>query len=167
VGPGFQLLIDDPPHEIAVGAIGKVWRLDIPFQHVDGPDQYAELAQSGWIKVAWALRVAPLGDPGDELVPAPRWGWTHEVVIDAPASDVWLWSRSSAADRAGFYSYQWLENLVGGGVRNAEDTSTDLTTRASFGASLVEPIGFAMDRRMLLGVKPRAERLHRVTSAAA
>jgi hypothetical protein len=36
--------------------------------------------------------------------------------------------------------------------------SPDLTTRRSYGAALVEPIGFAMDRRMLLGVKQRAER---------
>src|SRR4051812_29863144 len=28
--PGFQILIDDPPREVAVGAIGKVWRLSIP-----------------------------------------------------------------------------------------------------------------------------------------
>ncbi len=28
--PGFQILADEPPHELAVGAIGKVWRLDIP-----------------------------------------------------------------------------------------------------------------------------------------
>jgi hypothetical protein len=32
--PGFQILVDDPPHEVAVGAIGKVWHLDIPFVHV-------------------------------------------------------------------------------------------------------------------------------------
>jgi hypothetical protein len=36
--------------------------------------------------------------------------------------------------------------------------SGDLSTRISFGPALIEPIGFAMDRRMLLGVKERAER---------
>jgi hypothetical protein len=36
-------------------------------------------------------------------------------------------------------------------------TSEDLATRLAFGAA-IEPIGFAMDRRMLLGVKERAER---------
>jgi hypothetical protein len=30
--------------------------------------------------------------------------------------------------------------------------------RVAFGPTLVEPVGFAMDRRMLLGVKERAER---------
>jgi hypothetical protein len=36
--------------------------------------------------------------------------------------------------------------------------SDDLVTRLSFGPALVEPIGFAMDRRMLLGIRRRAER---------
>jgi hypothetical protein len=37
-------------------------------------------------------------------------------------------------------------------------TSEHLATRLSLGSTFVEPIGFAMDRRMLLGVKQRAER---------
>jgi hypothetical protein len=37
-------------------------------------------------------------------------------------------------------------------------SSEDLATRLSFGATFMEPIGFAMDRRLLLGVKARAER---------
>jgi hypothetical protein len=134
------------------------------------------------------------------------------------------------ADRAGFYSYQWLENLAGCRLRNAEaihpewqlhagqglllhprvppfaviavepgawlvahspppanpggpwiaaswlflveplgdarcrfisryrvDSSPDLVTRLESGPALLEPVGFAMDRRMLLGVKQRAE----------
>ncbi|HRI54133.1 MAG TPA: hypothetical protein PLW65_28530, partial [Pseudomonadota bacterium] len=36
-------------------------------------------------------------------------------------------------------------------------TSADLPTRLSLGPTLLEPIGFAMDRRMLMGVKERAE----------
>jgi hypothetical protein len=35
--------------------------------------------------------------------------------------------------------------------------SDDLATRLRFGSALLEPIGFAMDRRMLLGVRARAE----------
>jgi hypothetical protein len=29
--------------------------------------------------------------PGDELVPEPRWGWTHAIQVEAPAADVWPW----------------------------------------------------------------------------
>ena len=36
-------------------------------------------------------------------------------------------------------------------------TSDDLGSQLRFGPAFLEPIGFAMDRRMLLGVKARAE----------
>jgi hypothetical protein len=39
--------------------------------------------------------------------------------------------------------------------------SEDIATRLAFGPSLLEPVGFAMDRRMLLGVKERVERAER------
>jgi hypothetical protein len=44
--------------------------------------------------------------------------------------------------------------------------SNDLTTRLSCGPTFVEAIGFAMDRRMLLGVKQRAEATPRRVLAA-
>jgi hypothetical protein len=172
--------------------------------------------------------------PGDELVPAPVWSWTHGVEIDAAPERVWRWIAQIGVDRGGFYSYQWLENLVGCGVRNADAVhqaweleqgdelvlhpqipplrivrlergryfvahapldevarakgapwavaswlfsveplpsgstrlltryrvacSPDVATRLALGPALLEPIGFAMDRRMLLGVKQRVER---------
>lgn len=58
--------------------------------------------------------------PGDELVPAPRWGWHHAIEIAAPASAVWPWVVQMGADRAGFYSYEALENLAGCELHNAE-----------------------------------------------
>lgn len=66
--PGFQLLGETPPHELTVGAIGKVWQLDIPFVHVDGPDAYARFAEPGWVKVAWTIRLEPRGEVGTHLV---------------------------------------------------------------------------------------------------
>ena len=44
--PGFQILIDDPPREFAVGAIGKVWRLRIPFVHVPTAHDFASFDAS-------------------------------------------------------------------------------------------------------------------------
>jgi hypothetical protein len=155
------------------------------------------------------------------------------VDIDAPASAVWPWIAQIGADRGGFYSYQWLENLAGCEIQNAEtihadwelvegdalmlhprtpplrvvsvdrgrhvlahgapdegarasgapwatvswlfliepvdacrcrfisrfrsDCSSDLATWLAFGPLFVEPVGFTMDRRMLLGVKTLAE----------
>ena len=184
----------------------------------------------------WGLdrKAAAREYPGDAIVPAPRWSWTHGVEIDAPPDAVWPWVAQLGADRGGFYSYQWLENLAGCELRNAESIhpdwvlhrgdalvlhpdapalrvvaveppryllaeapadpaqraaggswvavswlffveplgerrsrlisryrcacSEDIATRLSFGPTLVEPVGFAMDRRMLLGIKERAER---------
>jgi len=174
----------------------------------------------------WGLTAAEASRPfpGDDLVPDPTWGWTHAVRIDAPASAAWPWVAQIGADRAGFYSYQWLENLFGSELTNAERVhpewevragddfmlhaklpplriasvepgrsfvafadepgvavswlflveplddghcrfvsryrcrcGKDLKTRLEFGPWLAEPLGFAMDRRMLLGVRERAE----------
>ena len=57
--PGFQLLAEDAPHEVAAGAIGKVWRPVIPFVHVPDAPAFAAFAKDGYVKVAWALRVIP------------------------------------------------------------------------------------------------------------
>lgn len=181
--------------------------------------------------------------PGDELVPQPMWSWTHGIEIAAPARKVWPWIAQIGCDRGGFYSYQWLENLAGCKLRNAETvhpewelaqgselrihpkqpplvvstvergryfvahapessaartegepwvavswgfylepinshhcrlisryraaSSRDLATRLSFGPMLLEPIGFAMDRRMLFGIKQRSEQAATSLSEAA
>lgn len=191
----------------------------------------------------WGLSAAAAEQrrPGDELVSEPGWGWTHAVEIAASAADVWRWVAQIGAGRGGFYSYQWLENLVGCGLENADAVhsewelrqgdalllhpklpplpivelergryfvahapadaaartagkpwatvswlleieplgsercrvisrqriacSDDLGTRLSMGKGLLEPVGFAMDRRMLLGLKQRAERQARYALA--
>jgi len=64
-----------------------------------------------------AERVKPL--PGDDRVPHPKVESTRAVTIDAPPEDVWPWIAQIGQDRAGFYSYTWLENLVGCHMRNA------------------------------------------------
>ena len=197
----------------------------------------AALATPPWRgrRAHWGLSEADANrpHPGDELVPSPTWGWTHGVEIAVPAERVWPWVAQIGANKAGFYSYQALENLAGCNVRNAETVhhewearpggelrlhpkmpplsivamergryfvalapvdesaraegrpwaaaswlffveplgparcrvvsryrvqcSEHLVSRLSYGAMLLEPIGFAMDRRMLLGIRARAE----------
>jgi hypothetical protein len=58
--------------------------------------------------------------PGDELVPEPGIQTTRAVTIDAPVDEVWPWLAQIGQDRAGFYSYEWLENLAGCRMRNAD-----------------------------------------------
>jgi hypothetical protein len=167
--PGFQILIDEP-REVVVGAIGQVWQLDIPFVHVDGAAAYAAFDESGWVKVAWALRVLPVGDRdsrveievrvdatddaswqrferywivvgpgshfirrtlfaalardygtpgsredeaplhGDALLPDATGRLTDGITIDAPPARIWPWLLQMGGGRAGFYSLDALDN---------------------------------------------------------
>jgi hypothetical protein len=58
--------------------------------------------------------------PGDELVEHPKLNATHAITINAPVEDVWPWLVQVGQKRGGFYSYTWLENLVGCDMRNAD-----------------------------------------------
>jgi hypothetical protein len=66
-----------------------------------------------------AERVATL--PGDEVHPMQAdYRIDHAITIRAPASAVWPWLLQLGQDRAGFYSYDWLERAVGDSVHNAD-----------------------------------------------
>ncbi|HEX6625379.1 MAG TPA: hypothetical protein VF064_16820 [Pyrinomonadaceae bacterium] len=169
--------------------------------------------------------------PGDELVPRPNVEATHAVTIEAPVKDVWPWLVQIGQDKGGFYSYTWLENLVGCHMRNAgrimpecqqlgvgdsvrlhpkapplpvliceppralvlgsntdspgtwgfylkevDEDTTRLVVRGRgewkpgllswLGAYVVfEPAHFIMERKMLLGIKQRAEALRQCVGA--
>lgn len=54
-------------------------------------------------------RTRPL--PGDERIPQAIDTLTHAVTIDCPPRSVWPWLvQMGAGDRAGWYSYDWLDN---------------------------------------------------------
>jgi hypothetical protein len=160
--------------------------------------------------------------PGDELVPDPAINSTWSVTIDAPVEDAWPWLAQIGQDRGGFYSYQWLENLAGCELRNADRIHPEWQHRTvdeivplhpsyglplarfepgralvldGWGAFVVEPIDnqrtrlisrtrvrkgwsaiayalsmeiphFIMQRKMLLEIKERAERVRRASPSA-
>ena len=58
--------------------------------------------------------------PGDTPMEQPTYLVQHAVTIEAPAWAVWPWLVQLGEDRGGFYSYAWLENLFGLGIRNAD-----------------------------------------------
>jgi hypothetical protein len=58
--PGFSILAEAPGREVVVGAIGKVWQLDIPFVHVATAAEFTSFQTPDFVKVAWALLVEPL-----------------------------------------------------------------------------------------------------------
>ena len=58
--------------------------------------------------------------PGDEFVADAGIQTTRAVTVEAPVEDVWPWLAQLGQDRAGFYSYEWLENLAGCRMRNTD-----------------------------------------------
>ena len=58
--------------------------------------------------------------PVDELVEPGVTTTTRAITVHAPLQDVWPWLVQIGQDRAGFYSYTWLENLVGARMRNTD-----------------------------------------------
>lgn len=60
------------------------------------------------------------GWPGDELVSDPDTVYTRAIEIAATPSDIWPWIVQFGFGRAGFYSYEILERLVGIPVKNVE-----------------------------------------------
>lgn len=64
----------------------------------------------------WHLRWGATEDeisgpmPGDELVPRAQFDATRAITIDAPPEAVWPWIVQMGHGRAGFYSYDLLDN---------------------------------------------------------
>lgn len=58
--------------------------------------------------------------PGDQLLPEGGTQILHAVTIDAPVEKVWPWLAQLGQDRGGFYSYEFLENLAGCEMKNAD-----------------------------------------------
>ena len=50
--------------------------------------------------------------PGDEFLDSPTLTWTHGITIRAHPSEVWPWIAQIGDERAGFYSYTFIENLI-------------------------------------------------------
>jgi hypothetical protein len=59
--------------------------------------------------------------PGDQLTVEPASQSTRAITIDAPPEQVWPWLVQLGADRGGFYSYDWLENVFGLAIHNADE----------------------------------------------
>jgi hypothetical protein len=58
--------------------------------------------------------------PGDELVPHADLTATRAVTVAAAADCVWPWIAQLGQGRGGFYSYDFLENLVGCDIHSAD-----------------------------------------------
>lgn len=66
---------------------------------------------------------------GDHLVEGASPSGSRAIVIQAPAHEVWSWITQIGQDRAGFYSYRWLENLVGAQMPSVNEKRPEWSTR--------------------------------------
>lgn len=68
--------------------------------------------------------------PGDTISPRSSAQVTHAVNIDAPPEAVWRWIVQIGQERGGFYSYTFLENLVGCDMHNTKRIVPEWQQRA-------------------------------------
>jgi hypothetical protein len=68
--------------------------------------------------------------PGDDLISEPAGQITRAIEISAPRETVWPWVIQLGADRGGFYSYDWLENLFRLGIHSTNVVVPEWQERA-------------------------------------
>ena len=95
--------------------------------------RYAGLAAIGGAKAAWILLARPrylrwgATDqecdevlPGDDLILPADLAATRAITVRASIGQVWPWIAQLGQGRGGFYSYDFLENLVGCDIQSAD-----------------------------------------------
>jgi hypothetical protein len=94
--------------------------------------------------------------PGDSLVSQPKISATHAITVQGSAADVWPWLVQIGQGRAGFYSYEGIEDLLGLNVHNSnqilpefQDLKVgDVVPFAPSGAGF--PVAFLEPNRLLV-----------------
>ena len=81
---------------------------------------YLLLARAGQLR--WGTIDAEFDEPlpGDDLIPSPNLVATRAITVRASAEHVWPWLVQLGQGRGGFYSYDFLENLVGCDIHSAD-----------------------------------------------
>ena len=72
-------------------------------------------------QLRWGATGREAGEPlpGDDLIADPDLTATRAITIRAPASQVWPWIVQLGQGRGGFYSYDFVENLIGCSIHSA------------------------------------------------
>ena len=72
-------------------------------------------------QLRWGATDREYGEPlpGDDLIADPDLAATRAITICAPSSQVWPWIVQLGQGRGGFYSYDFLENLIGCDIHSA------------------------------------------------
>jgi len=93
--------------------------------------------------------------PGDDEVPEPLLFWTTAITIAAPPEAIWPWLAQLGQGRGGFYSYEWIENLMGLNIHNAKHILPEYQDLKSgdgisFGRGVTVPVKTVQPNRLLL-----------------
>lgn len=67
--------------------------------------------------------IRKLSLPGDVFTQGQS--HTRAILVNATPEQVWPWLLQIGQDRAGFYSYQWLENLFGAAMKNTYEVKLE------------------------------------------
>jgi hypothetical protein len=105
--------------------------------------------------------------PGDAIIVNPTHSATHAITIDAPVEDVWpLNPNRSLVLGYNAHAFEWVWQF---GLYPVNEEQTRLVSRGTeryantvttwLFMRVMEPAAFVMTRRMLIGVKQRAEAL--------
>jgi hypothetical protein len=57
---GWGILTEVPGREVVVGAVTQPWKAAVVFRALP-PEEFAAFAEPGYVKIAWTLRVDPIG----------------------------------------------------------------------------------------------------------
>lgn len=71
---------------------------------------------SSWGSTRSEQQMVMIGDPP---IGQSHYRIDHAVTIEAPVDSVWPWLVQLGQDKAGFYSYDWLERAFGADIHNA------------------------------------------------
>jgi len=66
--------------------------------------------------------------PGDELIPDEAGHSTKAITINASPGVIWQWLVQIGQNRAGYYTYTWLENLIGSDIHNVNEIHPEWQT---------------------------------------
>lgn len=76
---------------------------------------------SSWGSTQSERQMVMIGDPP---LGESHYRIDHVVSIEAPVDAVWPWIAQIGQDRAGFYSYDWLERAFGARIQNSDSIVT-------------------------------------------
>jgi hypothetical protein len=110
------------------------WENYILWQHIKEEKDYVSYIMAGatvlvilviyfYFYRPWQVRWGAADDevkrsmPGDDVITDPSFKATRVVTVNAPAESIWPWIVQIGCKRAGWYSYDWVDNL---GIPSAE-----------------------------------------------